>query len=886
MKITTFFFLFVFLSFSAFAQVTFDWQSQTISPDNNLREMNIVNDTTTILVGYGKTFSKSADLGLTWDNVPILTPTFDFIDISINENGVGYACAEDERVINNPSGGEPDVYADGFLLKTSDNGLNWAHIDISTIGVGDDPVFNPSAPACYGRHFRSVEVLGDNTAFLGVEWYEYVSVTGARASHAAAFKTTDGGLTWIDITDNGKYPYGIEVADTSVYFGGSNHLFKAVDGSDVVTDIYPNLVTAAGGDATIFIFDFTIISEEEVYVVTSGNGMYKTTDRGASFLKLGGEGMPTGGNDMYVVNDTVMLILGTSTKSKVTLDGGLNWAGCYPGATCYEIGGVLNDSLYGLGKSSIHKIAVADLLDSVFTWTPKQLNDGSNLQKMQIIDADNAIIVGYGGTFKETTDAGLTWNQADLPELFVSGADYDFSDVSTSGEVSFASTRRHQMIDLPSSSVYPDFYARGLLYKSMDYWNTWDLLDVGDIGDALSTDPALNPHLDGCYGLSPTELECVNDTIVYLYANWVDTTAGADNRDEHSYVFKTIDGGDSWAPITEDFGSSNVTSIQFITKDIGFITGNTLFLQTIDGGASFIDLYPAIYAADDSDSTKYLGGIHYIDENEYYVVSNLNGIFATQDAGTTFTMMDGIGGAYDFYKADPTTYVALGNSTKSKISWDTGATWTDIYPGSSVWDIGGVLNDSLVGLAKSVLYKIALTNLEAPSTETDILTFVLDEQDSDAVIDANGYTIAIDVPEGTDVTALSPTITISDFAKVAPASEVAQNFTDPVTYTVTAQDGNTTQDWVVTVTVLVGIPENLVGDITMYPNPVKDMIYLKNLDNVERITIYSIVGESILNLEPENSDMEIDMGVLEEGIYFISFDVEEGERLTKKFVKM
>jgi hypothetical protein len=53
---------------------------------------------------------------------------------------------------------------------------------------------------------------------------------------------------------------------------------------------------------------------------------------------------------------------------------------------------------------------------------------------------------------------------------------------------------------------------------------------------------------------------------------------------------------------------------------------------------------------------------------------------------------------------------------------------------------------------------------------------------------------------GTNVTSLSPTITVSPFAGIVPASGVSQNFSAPVQYTVTAQDG-TQKVWTVTVTI-------------------------------------------------------------------------------------
>jgi hypothetical protein len=61
------------------------------------------------------------------------------------------------------------------------------------------------------------------------------------------------------------------------------------------------------------------------------------------------------------------------------------------------------------------------------------------------------------------------------------------------------------------------------------------------------------------------------------------------------------------------------------------------------------------------------------------------------------------------------------------------------------------------------------------------------------------------VPAGTDLSSLVPTITISDHATVEPASGVAQNFTNPVTYRVTAQDGSR-QDYTVSVSVAPAAP--------------------------------------------------------------------------------
>ncbi|PLX04472.1 MAG: hypothetical protein C0594_09200, partial [Marinilabiliales bacterium] len=84
-------------------------------------------------------------------------------------------------------------------------------------------------------------------------------------------------------------------------------------------------------------------------------------------------------------------------------------------------------------------------------------------------------------------------------------------------------------------------------------------------------------------------------------------------------------------------------------------------------------------------------------------------------------------------------------------------------------------------------------------SQAEIVTFTFAEQTGPATITSAGGTVAIEVANGTDVTNLTPTITVSTGATIDPASGVAQDFSSAFTYTVTAQDA-TTKVWTVTVT--------------------------------------------------------------------------------------
>ena len=71
------------------------------------------------------------------------------------------------------------------------------------------------------------------------------------------------------------------------------------------------------------------------------------------------------------------------------------------------------------------------------------------------------------------------------------------------------------------------------------------------------------------------------------------------------------------------------------------------------------------------------------------------------------------------------------------------------------------------------------------------------------VRDSGNEYVTLTVPYGTNPSSLTPTI-VHTGASVSPASGVAKDFTNPVTYTVTAADGST-KAYTVTVTVALNL---------------------------------------------------------------------------------
>jgi hypothetical protein len=137
------------------------------------------------------------------------------------------------------------------------------------------------------------------------------------------------------------------------------------------------------------------------------------------------------------------------------------------------------------------------------------------------------------------------------------------------------------------------------------------------------------------------------------------------------------------------------------------------------------------------------------------------------------------------------------------------------------------------------------TYFPALRAEANIINFSFEEQSGDAII--GDGTIQIEVVNGSDLTALVPMISLSGGASVSPENGVVQDFTNPVTYTVTAEDGVTMKDWVVTVTeesASAVVDSHLKSAVSIYPNPNNGYITVESPgSSLTRITVFTVTGK-------------------------------------------
>lgn len=82
-----------------------------------------------------------------------------------------------------------------------------------------------------------------------------------------------------------------------------------------------------------------------------------------------------------------------------------------------------------------------------------------------------------------------------------------------------------------------------------------------------------------------------------------------------------------------------------------------------------------------------------------------------------------------------------------------------------------------------------------------------------------------------------------------------------------------------------GIEDVVDEELNIYPNPVQNMLHLDNLNQVKRVSLYSLTGKTILYKNNPNSNEILDLSHLNQGIYIIVFDFQDNSRLSRKFIK-
>ena len=277
--------------------------------------------------------------------------------------------------------------------------------------------------------------------------------------------------------------------------------------------------------------------------------------------------------------------------------------------------------------------------------------------------------------------------------------------------------------------------------------------------------------------------------------------------------------------------SSGGANIDFWTKcDTEYVTDSWADYMVLefssDGGSSFSEVLKWDEAMIDSNTDPsggamyhFIGGIsdQYLTTNFKFRLrwvtnssdNNYDGCLVDDVKITKYS--DGSNGGYDYYDGTSMATPHVAGLAALIEGYNPNLTTSQV---KNIILTTGDNRASLSGKTVSGKRINAYNALLAANPAKAITTFTVPSQTGTTTINETAHTIALTVPFGTVVTALVPTIVITG-ASVSPISGVAQNFTNPVTYTVTAADSST-QAYVVTMTIAPATGYTISGTIKYY----------------------------------------------------------------------
>ena len=185
-----------------------------------------------------------------------------------------------------------------------------------------------------------------------------------------------------------------------------------------------------------------------------------------------------------------------------------------------------------------------------------------------------------------------------------------------------------------------------------------------------------------------------------------------------------------------------------------------------------------------------------------------------------------------------------------------------------------------------------IVTISEASHVKSIFAYSFNELDPPVIGQITGTDIAVKVKPGTPLTNLVATFIIAPLSHIyvgliEQVSGVTPNdFTNPVIYRVTAEDG-TSQNYTVTVKFNTGIVDTeWLNNVKCYPNPVSDHLTVESGKPLGRIVVLNGLGQVIDEIRnPSSTAVDISTGSWTKGIYFIRYFSEEKYIGFEKIVK-
>jgi len=523
------------------------------------------------------------------------------------------------------------------------------------------------------------------------------------------------------------------------------------------------------------------------------------------------------------------------------------------------------EHVFGQFGTYIVKLSASDGLDTISVevplivdeistpWFTEQMPASNTLSKFGVADDQNAVIIGSNTTILHTADGGETWSNAFVPEDIPG---------HIANDVVFFNDQKGLASFSAKSSV------NGFLLKTDDAGKTWTELPLTNLSDQSgdgSTDIALGSKVY-FYGLANTD-----ENTAFVTTRW-------EHEDvKHGYIFKTTDGGATWAKSSGDIynGFTSVyTTLEFSpNKQSAVLAGVKKLWISNDGGDTWNEQEAASFGS--------INDVEFLNDTTIFLACQY-GTYKSTDTGETWIEKTEGDYSFDVIAVDDQTLFTGKNEETCRMSTDKGETWepAGLGIGSTFFELFNY-NDKLYALsskgkvysnwldniypAEALFEQMAINSVESAASPTTVL---LSNQSE------NATHFYWDFGDGT--------------TSISDESEVVHEFPSLGTYEVALIASNkTTRDTIIqTVFVL----HDGVESLSVYPNPCKSgndlTIDLGNSSNIASVSIVDAVGNVVFRQENgiDSGLQFVDINNLSSGIYLVVVRDISNKSITRKLI--
>jgi|GEM_PF-1628502 len=551
---------------------------------NDIYGIDILNENTAVAVGSNSLIQRTTDSGLTWD---IYQGSYkgSVADVFFLDEYLGWI-----------------VGGNGAILKTTDGGEHWVKLD-----------------SIVPNNLRSVHFTDANTGYAA----GHVSWTNPAG---ALLRTTDGGATWEQLNQE-QY---CQTAYNSIFFPGPDTGYAVTQGGSSETPRV--LKTIDGGQSWEIVYSSpaTDISLHDVFFLNAELGWVSRYD---------GEVVRTeDGGDTW-----------TSVDANVFRSYAVHFTDELHGWTAGQNGGA------------------AMTVDGGLTWTAISMNNSNTIHDIDFTGQNTGTMVGDHGTMRATNDGGTSWinlqislTTEDITDVFFLDENRGWA-VGGSGDGMIIRTTQGGL----DPEIYPEEIPAGLngvffiddqtgwivgdndtygtdeaiLLKTTDGGETWTPQSTGFstyLNDAYFVDQNIGWVVGGSFshsiilkttdgGITWTEQSTTAEE-AFNQVQFFDATHGWVIGDDQA-IYETVDGGDTWNAVDGLMTYGDYYAVQFLSEDVGYLTGSSNIYKTTDGGATWTELPLDTYGS--------LFDVSFVNEQVGWVTSS-GTIYHTKDGGMTW----------------------------------------------------------------------------------------------------------------------------------------------------------------------------------------------------------------------------------------------------------